>query len=255
MVPVLRPDAGSDLFLFYLPPARVLAAGQDPYASCGGSCFSQLSSSGSLYPPLVPWLFRPAVGIEIARVDLVAMVAAQLLVAALLLALLSWPRGADPQLKVLLALAVVSYPPLLTLVHERQLHLLVVLAAAAWLAAWVRGAGAVGAGLLLGLAAAVKLLTAPLLLLAAWGRRWVLGIAGLLAWLALWLLAEPRLLPEYLLRVFPAPAAAPGRPRTWPRSGPWPGWRTPRASWAARTPASTCRCACWRSWSPPPLWA
>jgi hypothetical protein len=115
----------------------------------------------------------------------------------------------DWQLAALLVLVTIAFEPVEGNFDEGQVNLVLLALSGLWLLAWVSGDRWWG-GAAIGVAAAIKLLQAPIGLLMLWGRRWRMVAGAVLAGLALWFLAVPQYLPEYLLKVAPVLAAGTG---------------------------------------------
>jgi hypothetical protein len=208
---LLRPllsGGPSDFVYTYLAGARMLAAGADPYlcnaGQCGGHPHYLL-----FYPPFAFWLMQPLAGLDETATARVALVAANLFLVAFIWLMLRALQVTDRQAAVTVVLGTISFAPTLTEIQNRNLQSAVLLISAIVLVAWLKGDRWWG-GAGLGIALAIKLIQAPLLLLAAWGRRFRLAAAAVLVWAVLWLVGAPQYLLEYLLRV--APSQASGSP-------------------------------------------
>jgi hypothetical protein len=196
----------SDFRQVYLEGAGVIAAGGDPYQCttefCSGHSKGWLGAAGAVYPPFTLWMMQPFHHFDPVLVDAGALVAANVCLGAFIWIVVHTLAIRDWQVTALITLLCVSFAPTLTEVQNRNFQVLLLLLSAILLVAWRRG-DRWWAGIALGLALAVKLVEAPLLLLGLWGRRWLLVAFGLLTWAVLWLLAVPSLLPEYLFQVLP----------------------------------------------------
>jgi len=209
LVPALTGARFSD-FAVYLQAARTLAAGGDPYAAFFSSTVPDYNFNQTyIYPPLVAWLLQP--------VALLGDGAAAWLMQGLLQAslvgfgvLVFRALGRRPTQEVLLAaILVVAYLPIRRDLFNDQVNLLLLLASAALLLAWVRGERWWG-GAGLGAGVAAKLLQAPLGLLLIWGRRWRMLSAGVAAGAILTVIAAPAYLGEFLFGVLPRISHATG---------------------------------------------
>ena len=209
VAPALTGSRFSD-FAVYLAGARTLAAGGDPYAAFFASSVPDYNFNQTyIYPPLIAWLLQPAtvLGDDTASWLMQGLLQASLIVfgAVLYRALGRWTL----QELLLAAVLVMAYLPVRRDLFNDQLNLLLLMASAFLLLAWVRGDRWWG-GAALGAAVAAKLLQAPLGLLLVWGRRWRMLGASIAAGAVLTLVASPQFLPEYLLRVLPRISHATG---------------------------------------------
>ncbi|HEV2141301.1 MAG TPA: glycosyltransferase 87 family protein [Candidatus Dormibacteraeota bacterium] len=210
---ILKPlvsDEPTDFVREYIAGGRVILHGGDPYqcgmttALCEGHAHYLL-----FYPPFTYWLAQPLVRFDERVVSGIALLAANALLFASLWLVLRALRVRDWQFAVLAVLVMISFPPTLTVIQNRNSQVVVLLLIAVLLTAWLRGDRWWG-GAALGLGLAIKLIQAPLLLLSVWGRRFALAAAAITTWAALWLVAVPQYLPEYLLRVAPSQAQGSG---------------------------------------------
>ncbi len=201
VVPVLTLDHSHDDFLdFNLTPAIAMRSGDDPFGPCRtAACFT--GSQGTPYPPVVPWALQPVAAVDAALLNSLALVACQLCLAGFLFLVLRNLSTRQWRFRVLAVLLAISWWPVLNDLLERQLQLLVLLCLGVFFDAQVRWRPW-AAGAAAGLAAALKLTVAPLLLAALWLRWWRVALAMAGIWVATWLVA-PRYLPEYLTSVLP----------------------------------------------------
>jgi hypothetical protein len=202
----------------YMAAAAKIRAGHDPYDLCiiqgcaqSAQTFTPLPLAGAQYvtPLPVAWMLQPLVGAD-PRLQLAVVVAVlQLSLAVFLVTTLRAGLVKDWQLAALLVLVTIAFEPVEGNFDEGQVNLVLLALSGLWLLAWVSGDRWWG-GAAIGVAAAIKLLQAPIGLLMLWGRRWRMVAGAVLAGLALWLLAVPQYLPEYLLKVAPVLAAGTG---------------------------------------------
>lgn len=209
LVPALTGASFTD-FSVYLQGARTLAAGGDPYAAFFASTVPDYNFNQTyIYPPLVAWLLQPValVGDGPASWLMQALLQAGL-VAFGLVFFRAMGRWTLPEV-LLAAVIVMAYLPVRRDLLNDQLTLLLLLASAPLLLAWVRGDRWWG-GATLGAAVAAKLLQAPLGLLLVWGRRWRMLAAALATGALLTLVAAPQFLAEYFFQVLPKISHATG---------------------------------------------
>ena len=209
VVPALTGARFSD-FSVYLQGARTLAAGGDPYAAFFSSTVPDYNFNQTyIYPPLIAWLLQPValLGDGLASWLMQALLQASLVAFGLLFfrAMGRWTR---PEV-LLAAVLVMAYLPVRRDLFNDQVNLLLLLASAVLLLAWMRGDRWWG-GAALGAAVAAKLLQAPLGLLLAWGRRWRMLASALAAGAVLTMVAAPQFLAEYLFQVLPKISHATG---------------------------------------------
>jgi hypothetical protein len=202
--PIVSPSADPvDFFEDYVPTGAMLASGLDPYSQCHSrACWIGLTNAWSVYPPVVSWLSQP-----LAHVDQAVLGAAALLVAEGCVVVFLWTiaRAIDVQSRrhfALLVLTVISFPPLIDQVIQRNIEVLLLGLSGVWLLGWVAG-DRWWAGAALGLGLALKLVQAPMLALGLWGRRWSITIAASVVVACLWVIGSPQYLPEYFLKVVP----------------------------------------------------
>lgn len=192
-----------DLFYVYLYSAGKLAAGHDPYSTCLSiACWNDLTTAGSPYPPVVSWLFVPFVHLDHGLVAAAGLVAAQACVALFLWTTL---RGLDLkgwQPATVAAIAVITFPPLMGELVNRNLEVLMLALSGVWFLGYLAGDRWWG-GAAAGAAVALKLVQAPMFLLGVWRRRVRMSLAGGLTSAALWLIGAPQYLIEYLVKVAP----------------------------------------------------
>jgi hypothetical protein len=193
----------------YMRAARRLAANSDPYDLC--RTMGCLEPTGPQYvmPPPLAWLLQPLISVDshIITVGAILVLNASLLV--FIFCALRALRVDDWQLAALLVVVAISFEPVIGNIDEGQVNLVLLALSGVWLWGWVGGRWWGGAAI--GLAAAVKIIQAPVGLLILWSRRWSMLAAAIVAGLGLWLLAAPRYLFEYLFSVLPAVSAGTGQ--------------------------------------------
>lgn len=214
ILPALTGSMPEDFSVNYMAAAAKIRAGHDPYDLCvmqGCAQATALPLAGPQYvtPPPVAWMLQPLVGAP-PGVQL-AVVIAVLQLSLLVFLVTTFRAGMvkDWQLAVLLVLVAMGFEPVGGNFAEGQVNLVLLALSGVWLLAWVAGDRWWG-GAAIGVAAAIKLIQAPLGLLMLWGRRWRMVAGAGFAGLALLLLAVPQYLPEYLLKVAPVLAAGTG---------------------------------------------
>jgi hypothetical protein len=193
----------------YMRAARRLAANSDPYDLC--RTMGCLEPTGPQYvmPPPLAWLLQPLISVDshIITVGAILVLNASLLV--FIFCALRALKVDDWQLAALLVVVAISFEPVIGNIDEGQVNLVLLALSGVWLWGWVGGRWWGGAAI--GLAAAVKIIQAPVGLLILWSRRWSLLVAAIVAGLGLWLLAAPQYLLEYLFSVLPAVSAGTGQ--------------------------------------------
>ena len=218
ILPIIAGVLPADFSANYMAAAARIASGRDPYDLCviqgcapSPGVFTPLPLAGAQYvtPLPVAWMLQPLVGADTHLQLAIVIGVLQVSVVVFLFTTMRAIGVADWQLALLLILAVIAFEPVVGNFDEGQVNLVLVGLSGVWLLAWVTGDRWWG-GVALGLAAAIKLLQAPLGLLLVWGRRWRMVIAAALAGGALWLLAVPQYLPEYLFKVAPVLAGGTG---------------------------------------------
>lgn len=192
-----------DFFEDYVPTGAMVASGLDPYSQCHSrACWIGLTNAWSVYPPVVSWLSQPLAKVDPAVLGAAALLAAQ---ACVVLFLWTFARAVHVPTRRhfgVLGLAVISFPPLIDQVVQRNIEVLLLAVSGVWLLGWVAG-DRWWAGAALGVGLALKLVQAPLLALGVWGRRRLATIAAVAVVGVLWVIGSPQYLPEYLLRVVP----------------------------------------------------
>jgi glycosyl transferase family 87 len=206
---LLHPVNG-DFIAEYVPAARLIASGGDLYGSCiSNNCFNTLDNGWWFYPPLVPWLAQPFTHVDPGVASATALLVGQACIAVFVWVMARALRIRDWQLIGLWVMAVISFPPLLSEVIERNVQVILLALSAIWFAGWLAGDRWWG-GLALGAGIALKLVQAPLFLLGAWFRRVRATIAAALAVAVLWALAAPQYLGAYLFEILPRANTASG---------------------------------------------
>ena len=208
---LLHPVKG-DLLNVYVPAARQLASGGDLYRSClSTNCFTSLADGWWFYPPLIPWLAQPFTHVDPAVASAIALVGAQVCVGVFVWAMARALRIRDWQLIAMWVIAVISFPPLISEVIQRNVQVVLLALSAIWFTGWLEG-DRWWAGVALGTGIALKLVQAPLFLLGAWFRRTRTSIAAAASICVLWALGAPQYLGEYLFGILPRANIASGWP-------------------------------------------
>jgi Glycosyltransferase family 87 len=202
--PLLLPGSDTpDLTYVYLYSAGKLAAGLDPYSTCLSKvCWTDLTSAGSPYPPVVSWLFVPFVHLNLTLVGAAGLVVAQLCV---VLFVWSTTRGLGIrtwQGIALAALAVITFPPLIGEMVNRNLQVVLLALSGVWFMGFVAG-DRWWSGAAVGAAVALKVIQAPMFLLGLWHRQVRASVAAAVTLALLWLVGAPQYLAEYLTKVAP----------------------------------------------------
>ena len=202
--PLLFPGADTpDLIYVYLYSAGKLAAGLDPYSICLSKvCWTDLTSAGSPYPPVVSWLFVPFVHLDTALVGAAGLVVAQLCIVVFLWSTVRGLGIHDWQAVALATMVVITFPPLIGEIINRNLQVVLLALSGIWFMGFVAG-DRWWSGAAVGAAIALKVIQAPMFLLSLWHRRVSASIAAMATLGLLWLVGAPQYLPEYLLKVAP----------------------------------------------------
>jgi glycosyl transferase family 87 len=200
----LLADAPNDFVYSYIPGARMLASGSDPYLCNTGEC-SGMPHYPMINPPLAFWMLQPVAAVDPRITSAVALVLANALLFTFIWLVLRALKVTDRQAAIVVVLGAVSFAPTLTEVGNRNYQVVILALSGVTLMAWMRGDRWWG-GAALGVSLAVKLVQAPLLLFSLWGRRLGFAATAVGAWAVLWLIAVPRYLPEYLIQVLPSQA-------------------------------------------------
>jgi glycosyl transferase family 87 len=186
----------------YMRAASRLAANSDPYDLCRKMGCLEPTGPQYVMPPSLAWLLQPMVGIDSHLTSVAVILVLNASLAVFVWCVLRALRVDDWQLAALLLIVALSFEPVIGNIDEGQINLVLLALSGLWLWAWVTGAWWGGAAL--GLAVALKLIQAPVILLVVWARRWSMLAAAAVAGLGLWLLAAPQYLAEYLFKVLPA---------------------------------------------------
>jgi hypothetical protein len=218
VLPAVTGALPADFSANYMAAAARIASGRDPYDLCAvqgcapvAGAFTPLPLAGAQYvtPLPVAWMLQPLVGVDPHMQLAIIIGILQVALAVFLWTAMRAIGVKDWQLAFLLVLVVLGFEPVVGNFDEGQVNLVLLGLSGVWLLAWVAGDRWWG-GAALGVAAAIKLLQAPLGLLLLWGRRWRMAVAAALAGAALWLLAVPQYLPEYLFKIAPVLAGGTG---------------------------------------------
>jgi hypothetical protein len=206
VLPFLTRPAFSDQDFVYTASAAIRSR-SDPYAwIASGYTYGR---PVYIYPPLWAWLQQPLVPIGRENTALVLLVLLQLCLAGFLALLYRALRPVDWQEIALGAILAVAYVPVLANLWSDQVNLVVLLAGAFALSAYVAGDRWWG-GAAYGVAMALKPLQPAVGLLLVFGRRRRMVVAAALVGILASLLPGPRLLGRYLEAVFGAAAGATG---------------------------------------------
>lgn len=193
----------------YMRAARRLAANADPYDLCKATGCLEPTGPEYVMPPPLAWLLQPLVSVDSHVITVAAILVLNASLFAFVWCALRALKVDDWQLAALLVLVSISFEPVIGNIDEGQVNLVLLALSGVWLWGWV--AGRWWGGLAIGLAAAVKIIQAPVGLLILWSRRWSMLAAAVIAGLGLWLLAAPQYLLEYLFSVLPAVSAGTGQ--------------------------------------------
>ena len=193
----------------YMRAARRLAANADPYDLC--KTMGCLEPTGPQYvmPPPLAWLLQPLVSVDSHVITVGAILVLNASLFVFVFCALRALKVDDWQLAALMVLVAISFEPVIGNIDEGQVNLLLLALSGLWLWGWVAGKWWGGAAI--GVAAAVKIIQAPVGLLILWSRRWSVLAAAVIAGLGLWLLAAPQYLLEYLFSVLPEVSAGTGQ--------------------------------------------
>jgi hypothetical protein len=193
----------------YMRAARRLAANMDPYDLC--RTMGCLEPTGPQYvmPPPLAWLLQPLIPVDSHAITVAAILVLNASLFVFVFCALRALNIDDWQLAVLLVVVAISFEPVIGNIDEGQVNLMLLALSGAWLWAWVGGRW--WGGVAIGLAAAVKIIQAPVGLLILWARRWSMLAAAMAAGLGLFLLAAPQYLFEYLFAVLPAVSSGTGQ--------------------------------------------
>ena len=154
----------ADLVDAYLPAAHAVLHGHSPYAT---SVAELTSGTAYVYPPLTAWLLAPLVGLGLPAIETVAVM--------LMLASVAGALGLLGVRDGRCYLVVLLWLPVLSAVQTANIDLPLLLVVAAL---WRFRERTLVAGLLAGLAVALKLFAWPLLLWLAATRRFSAAAAG-----------------------------------------------------------------------------
>lgn len=211
----------TDLSDVYLPAARLLLQGKDPYThQCAGSgCFDLLGPFSAFQPPVMSWLLQPLARLDPPISDAITIVVLNLAIVAFILVTLRMAQVEDRQLMVFCALLVIGWTPTLLDLLVRQPQLILMLLGALWALGYVSERRSVLSGAALGAASALKLMQAPILVLPLWRRNWPMLAGATVAWGVLWGLGAAYLLPEYVLKVLPQISVGTGSPHNLALAG------------------------------------
>jgi hypothetical protein len=193
----------------YMRAARRLAAGLDPYDLCRTAGCLEPTGPQYVMPPPLAWALQPLVSVDSHVITVGAILLLNACLVLFIFCALRALRVDDWQLAVLLVLVALSFEPVIGNIDEGQVNLILLALSGVWLWGWVGGRW--WGGVAIGLAAAIKIIQAPVGLLILWARRWSMLAAAVVAGLGIWLIAAPQYLWEYLTSVLPAISAGTGQ--------------------------------------------
>jgi hypothetical protein len=190
-------NRGYEDFWVYMRAAALIARGTDPYAATT-TFVGQITTY--TYPPLLAWVVQPLLYLDLTPQALIGLAVLQL---CLLAAILITTRalGASWELAALITLAAITSYWVRRDLFEGQVDLVVLLMAAIWFWAWVRG-GRWWGGLAIAVGAAVKVMPGVLILLPLARRRWGMVVGAVAAGAVIFVL-QPSLNLEYATKVLP----------------------------------------------------
>ena len=193
----------------YMRAAKRLATGLDPYDLCRTAGCLEPTGPQYVMPPPLAWALQPLVSVDSHVITVVAILVLNACLVLFIFCALRALRVRDWQLGLLLILLAISFEPVVGNIDEGQVNLVLLALSGVWLWGWV--AGRWWGGVAIGLAAAIKIIQAPVGLLILWARRWSMLAAAVAAGLGIWLIAAPQYLWEYLTSVLPAISAGTGQ--------------------------------------------
>ncbi len=192
----------------YMRAARRIAAGSDPYDLCRMAGCLEPTGPQYVMPPPLAWLLQPVISVDSHVITIAAILVLNASLFVFVFCAMRALRVDDWQLAALLTLVAISFEPVIGNIDEGQVNLFLLALSGVWLLGWMGGRWWGGAAI--GIAAAIKIIQAPVGLLILWARRWSMLAAAIVAGLGLWLLAVPQYLLEYLFSVLPAVSAGTG---------------------------------------------
>jgi hypothetical protein len=190
-------NRGYEDFWVYMRAAVLISQGTDPYASTT-TFVGQITTY--TYPPLLAWVAQPLLTLTLTTQALIGFAVLQVCLFAAIV-IITKALDATWDLAALITLAAITSYWVRRDLFEGQVDLVVLLMAAIWFWAWVRG-GRWWGGIAIAIGAAVKVMPGVLILLPLARRHWrmVAGAAG--AGVIIFLL-QPSLNLEYATRVLP----------------------------------------------------
>ena len=190
-------NRGYEDYWVYMRAAALISRGVDPYASTTTSV-GQITTY--TYPPLLAWLVQPLLTLDLTTQALIGFAFLQICLFAAIV-ILTRALHAPWELAALITLAAITSYWVRRDLFEGQVDLAVLLLAAIWFWAWVRG-GRWWGGLAIAAGAAVKVMPGVLILLPLARRRWGMVAGAGAAGAAIFLL-QPSLNLEYATKVLP----------------------------------------------------
>ena len=231
VTPIVHSRRLPDDFVYYVQASQMLAQGDDPYQGwLHDPTVDRSRVAGYIYPPLLAWTMQPLLPFldlpplqrhpnrlqvhdhygEIlggtwarAKALEVGLILSQLVsLAVFTVAIVRSLRDRSLDMGLFVVALTVGFFPVQQNFSWGQINLLLLALGGLWYHAWSRGDSWRG-GAALGLATALKLIQAPVLLLLVGSRRWRTVIGALTAIAAGSLVAAPQYLLEYYTKVLP----------------------------------------------------
>jgi hypothetical protein len=190
-------NRGYEDFWVYMRAGALIQQGTDPYASTT-TFVGQITTY--TYPPLLAWVVQPLLTLDLITQALIGFAVLQVCLFAAIV-IITKALGAPWDLAALITLAAITSYWVRRDLFEGQVDLVVLLMAAIWLWAWVRG-GRWWGGVAIAVGAAVKVMPGVLILLPLARRHWRM-VAGAAGAGAVIFLVQPSLNLEYATRVLP----------------------------------------------------
>jgi hypothetical protein len=190
-------NRGYEDFWVYMRAAALITRGTDPYAATT-TFVGQITTY--TYPPLLAWVVQPLLYLDLTTQALIGFAVLQLCLFAAIL-ITTRALGAPWELAALITLAAITSYWVRRDLFEGQVDLVVLLMAAIWFWAWVRG-GRWWGGLAIAAGAAVKVMPGVLILLPLARRRWGMVAGAVAAGLVIFVI-QPSLNIEYATKVLP----------------------------------------------------
>lgn len=163
-------------FWVYMRAAATIASGANLYA--GSPVTSVGLNTNYTYPPLLAWVVQPLLTLDLRTQALIGFAVLQISLFAAIV-VMTRALGAAWELAALITLAAITSYWVRRDLFEGQVDLVILLLAAIWFWAWVRG-GRWWGGMALAAGAALKVTSGALILLPLLRRRWGM-VAGAVA--------------------------------------------------------------------------